>query len=449
MLRVVIFVGIVFTFVAAASAQTDNKTFNQFRGPDGSGVVADQSIPVTWSEDANVAWKVPIEGGGWSQPVIQQDRIYVTTSVSDTGIKPKSFASGVRTPASMGLGTKAPKTTMQWRVVCLNLKDGSKIWEKDIAQGQPKFGVHPSNSFATETPVVDQDGVYVYFGMSGTIAALSLDGKIKWQNDVGVYKTSNDFGTGSSLAIHKGKVLLQQFNETHAKAFCFDTKTGNEIWKAEFDQKGTAWSTPIVWKNKNRTEVVISSNRAVESFDPETGKQLWRVGNVLAASAASVCFNENAIFFGNSSPMAKGPLFAVSAGATGDVSPEKRNDQFENCLWAQPRSGPGIVSPVATKDFVYVVDGSVLKCFDAATGESRYKERLPGLKSMAASPLIVGNKLILIDDAGTACVVATGAEFRVLGKGKLNDVFWSSPAVSDNAIFIRGVDSLYCLRAAE
>jgi outer membrane protein assembly factor BamB len=105
-----------------------------------------------------------------------------------------------------------------------------------------------------------------------------------------------------------------------------------------------------------------------------------------------------------------------------------------------------MASPLSTGKYVYTNDNNILRCFDAATGEKLYQTRIPGLEMLAASPLLIGDKLLLLDENGRACLVKVGAEFEVVGQGSLDDVFWATPAVSSGAIFLRGVESIYCIR---
>ena len=422
--------------------------FVQFRGSSGNGQVADREIPLSWSDDENVAWKVALPGSGWAQPVVWKDRIYVTSAVCDKDLSPANFASGVRSPQSMGVTmfARAPAADIAWTLQCISVTDGSTIWSTPVVTGKAKFSVHPSNSYATETPVVDQNGIYVYFGAAGIVAGLNHDGTVRWQQDIGVFETSNSFGTGSSLAIHEGKVFAQNFNEKTADVYCFDSQSGAEVWKHSRTTATTSWSTPVVWKNDVRTELVVSGGEQMDSFDPATGSLLWTLNNVKAATACTPCADKSHIYFGGSDPFSTGPLFAVKAGASGDLSPSKKNAKFEACAWLAEKQGPGMASPVSSEDFVYVTDKSVLKCFDARTGRRVYQDRLPGLKMVASSPLIVGQKLLFIDEYGAACIVAAGPEFKVLGRGSIDDTFWATPAIANNAIILRGVKALYCIR---
>lgn len=422
--------------------------FVQFRGATGNGQVADREIPLSWSADKNIAWKVTLPGSGWAQPIVWKNRIYVASAVSKKDLTPANFASGVRSPQSMGvtLFAKAPSEEIAWTMQCISLNDGKTIWSTPVKTGKARFSVHPSNSYATETPVTDENGVYVYFGASGIVAGLDHDGVVRWQQDIGVFKTSNSFGTGSSLAIFEGKIFAQNYNETSSAVHCFDSKSGAEIWRQSRPKATTSWSTPVVWKNTLRTELVVSGGDQMDSFDPSTGATLWTLKNVKAATACTPCTDKDHVYFGGSDPFSKGPLFAVKAGASGDLSPSKKNANFKACAWLAEKQGPGMASPVSSEDYVYVTDKSVLKCFNAKTGERVYQDRLPGLKMVASCPLIIGRKLLFIDEYGAACIVAAGPKFKVLGKGTIDDTFWATPAIADNAIILRGVKALYCVR---
>ena len=445
-MRRVLFFAMGFVLLGWPAGQADD--FVAFRGTNGLGVTGDQAIPDAWSISENMAWKVAIPGSGWSQPVIVGDRIFVTAAVAEKDLRPKNFSDGVKTPQSMGvtLFTKAPDVSIEWQVLCLSAKDGSMLWQQVIHTGKPKFPVHPSNTYATESPVADSSGVYVSFGAAGVVAGLSLDGQQRWKQDVGVFKTGNSFGTGSSLAIHEGRTYVQNFSEESADVVCFDNATGDVVWKKKRDENSTSWSTPVIWKNDQRVELIVSGSELVESFDPATGDLLWKVSNVKAATACSPGADRQHLYFGGSDPFSKGPLFAVAAGARGDISPQKKNSQFEGCVWLNNRAGPGMPSPVSSGNFLYVVDSNILRCYDANTGNQLYQNRLPKMTMVAASPLIIGDKLLLIDEQGHGCLVAVGPEFQIVGSGEIDDTFWATPAVANDSVYFRGVNALYCIR---
>lgn len=423
--------------------------YTQFRGTAATGKSNDFAAPTTWSQDENIGWKVDLPGSGWSQPVIWKDQLYVTAAVPDEGeMKPKNFADGVRTPQSMGMGfmSKAPTTTITWKVLCLDTKTGTILWSGNVSKGKPKFAIHPSNTYATETAVVTEQGVVAFFGATGDVAAFDHAGQQLWKRELGAQPTSNNFGTGSSLATDGKLVFVQHFTEKTADLYALDLSTGATTWKAGRSSSGTSWSTPLVWKNKDRTELVVSGGSQVDSYAPATGENLWTLRNVKAATACSVCGDEQRLYFGGSDPFSTGPLFAVGAGASGDISPDKKNAKFSYCAWIAAKSAPGMASPLSTGKRIFVAEKNILRCYDSENGERLYRTRVPGLGMVSASPIMVGDNILLVDEAGKSALVDSAGEFKVVGKGDLEDTVWATPAAADGSIYIRGVNSLYCIR---
>lgn len=420
--------------------------FTQFRGAGGRGIATESNLPADWTLEKNLKWNSKVDGAGWSQPVVWKDNVYLTTAVSVKDLKPKNFAGGVRLPQSMGMGGKKPDFEVTWRVVCLDLKTGREKWARPIKTQVPQHAVHPSNTYATESPAVDADGVYAYFGANGAVVALDHKGEIRWQKDVGAFKTNNDFGTGSSVAIADGKIFVQVFSEESAKVFCFGTASGDQKWVKKRPGNGSAWSTPVVWNNEKRSELIISGGMRIDSYGLDSGELLWKLEKVKSPTACSVCADDKRIYFGGSDPMSKGPLFAMSAGADGEIAPKRTNQTFEFCAWRSPRSAPGMSSPISNGKIVYVVDRSVLRSYDAETGEEAFdKERLPGLKMVVACPVIIGDELVLIDEDGKMGAVKVGDQFSYRKLGSLNDTVWASPSVTKDAILVRGVNGIYCI----
>lgn len=434
--------------ILAVASELNAGDFGQFRGPDGTGVIEQQDLPTVWGPKQNLAWKIAVPGSGWSQPVIHGKRLYVTAAVADKELKPRNFADGVKSPSSMGLGflSRAPKVDIQWTVFCYDTKDGTLVWRKVVDSGNPKFAIHPSNTYATESPVVDSQGVYVFFASTGMVAGLSLEGELQWERDIGTFKTSNNFGTGSSLAMHEGKIFVQSFTEGSSDVFCFDCKTGDEVWKDSRKKPVTSWTSPLIWTNTIRSELVVATASQVIGYAPATGERLWSLENVKGAASGSPCSDSARIYFGSSDPFSKGPLVAMRAGGSGDLSPQKSNTKFEGCDWLIDRAGPGMASPVSTGKYLYVVDRNILRCYDANSGERLYQKRIPKTSMVAACPIVVGQQLFVVDEDGHGSLIAVGPEFEVVGSGQVEDTVWASPAITDDSIYIRGIDFLYCFR---
>jgi outer membrane protein assembly factor BamB len=431
--------------VVPALAHASGSDWPQFRGPNGNGVVAAADVPLEWSETKHVAWKTPIAGQGWSQPVVVGGTVYLTSAVGEGLERPLGMQAGAFDPRTMKAGS-TPDVEIDFRVLALDLATGKEMWSASVARSKPKYPIHPSNTYATETAVADADGVVAFFGATGTLAAFDAAGKPRWKAELGAHPTTQGFGTGSSPALHAGKVYVQCFAEDAAFVACFDAKSGKELWRAQHDKPGTSWSTPLVWRNKERVELVVSGNKLVTSHDLATGKELWRIAGVYGPGSCSFGADEERLYFGQASPMANPPLYALGAGLTGDLSPAAGSSDVKGQAWVQRAASPGMPSPVVADGLLYIASETLLTCRDASTGELLYKERVPELVTIAASPLVIGDKLLLLDEEGRAALVPLGPEFEVAGGGKLDDVFWSTPAVAGDALLLRGIERLYCVK---
>ena len=409
----------------------------QFRGPNGDGVLPSGSLPTEFSPKEHLEWAAKIPGQGWSSPVVRDGKIFLTTAVSEKGLMPKNFSGGI---AGMKDKGRDPGK-FKWQVLCLDPATGKQLWAATAAEAAPKFKVHPSNSFATESPVAFDGGVCAYFGMAGVVAAFDPAGKELWRKDVGSYPTSNDFGTAASLALLGDSIFLQCDNEKESFLAAYEAKTGKELWKADRPVK-TSWASPFVWKNKTRTELVGCGGGLVISYDPKTGKELWRLGGFTGAFSSTPAATDELLFFGNSGPMSVGPLFAVKAGAKGDITLKEGEKSGEFVAWYLTGSGPGMASPVVVGKHLYVVTRAGLACYVAATGEQVYKERLPKAKTIVASPIVADGKIFILDEEGDGFIVAAGPKFEILGEPKLEGLFWSSPSVG-GGLLIREAATLF------
>src|SRR5262249_3004836 len=143
-----------------------------------------------------------------------------------------------------------------------------------------------------------------------------------------------------------------------------------------------------------------------------------------------------------------GPMWAVKAGASGDISLKAGENSSAHVAWFRNDAGPHFASAVAWDGLLYVFpphDG-VLRCFDAKTGAAVDQVKLPGARDFKASPWAHGGKIFNVDTNGVTFVVKAGREFELLGKNTLEEMCWSSPAPAHGALFLRGAEYLYCIR---
>jgi outer membrane protein assembly factor BamB len=443
----------------------------QFRGPNGSATTTETGLPAEWGADKNVAWKVTVPGYGWSSPVVWGDKVFVTTAVTDKQSKPSGgfggMGGGRGGPGGFGRGQRPPDDVYKWEVYCLNAADGKVVWKQTAAEKRPAISKNGTNTYATETPVTDGERVYAYFGGIGRVFCYDLAGKELWKADVGAYPMMFGHGTASSPALADGRLFLQCDNEEKSFLVALDVKTGKELWRTARTER-TSWSSPLVWKNKERTEVVCVGSPRVRSYDAATGKQLWELGGVNGQIKASPVASAELLYVGTGGgPGGFGPgrggrggfggeggsrpLFAIKAGASGDITLKDGAKSNDGVAWYLSNAGPSTASPLLYDGHLYVLEerGGFVSCYDAKTGKQVYKERLPRARGFTSSPWAYEGKVFCLDDGGTTHVVQAGAEFKVLGKNTVDEMCWSSAAVAGGAVYLRTVDHLYSFKKPE
>jgi outer membrane protein assembly factor BamB len=443
MIRSGMSVGVLFLTLALGHASD----WPQFRGPSGTGVSEDASIPMEWSKDKHLGWKTAIPGVGWSQPVNVGSLVFVGSALSDQSHRPTDYNSGIADPYTLS-GAKAPvpDIMLHWKVFALDLQSGAIQWEREVASGKPKYPIHPSNTYASETPAADESAVFAWFGAAGVIVAYDHTGHLIWQKQLGVFRQQNNYGTASSPRLYEGRIYLQCFNEEQAVLICLDARGGQEIWRVARPIVGTAWNTPLIWHNAHRTELIVCAQKLMTSHDPLTGREHWRASGVDMPMIPSLSADARRPYFGYLSPTAGGPLYALAAGADGEQCPGRSDKAFLTEASKAPDAAPGMPSPLAVAGCVYVLNDNVLRCLDAATGKEHFKQRLPGFRTVVASPLAIGRQVVILDEVGHAAVIQAGPEFEILGQSRLEDRFWASPAIANGALILRGLEYLYCIR---
>jgi outer membrane protein assembly factor BamB len=485
-------------FITCSARLVIAENWPQFRGPNTNGVFTAKGLPVEWDLDKNIIWKVELPGAGWSQPIVWGDKIFVTAAVTDKQTKPKGgeFDPGFSIGGFGGLGGnpfgqggagakdpgperdtrpqqqspqagnagsgpqgpppgfggfsfsggKAPDVIYRWKVLCLDGATGKVVWERTAREGKPNAPIHRNNTYASETPVTDGERVVAYFGMTG-LYCYDMSGKLLWSKDLGSYPMQMGWGSGSSPVLYGDRIFIQCDNDKTSFLVALDKKTGDELWRIARDEKSN-WSTPYIWKNKQRTELVTAGGTKMRSYRPENGELLWEM-NGYGRTAITPVGDEEMIYVDSYDRMmgGRGSVVAVRDGAAGDVSLKAGETSNSFVAWSAPLNTYRVSSPLLYEGCLYNLDqqSGIIRCYDAKTGAMHYRERLPGARGFTSSPWAGDGKIFFLDETGLTVVLEAGTKLQVVVTNKLDETFWSSAAIMGESLLLRGVDHLYCI----
>jgi len=429
-----------FSFSRGVIAQAN---WPQFRGPESRGISSSPHFPEHWSSTNNVEWKRDIAGRGWSSPIVWGDRIFLTTVVnSGQSEEPKKglYFGGER--------PEPPKSEHIWKVLCLELGTGKVKWEKTVHHGPPQTPIHLKSSYAAETPVTDGERVYALFGNLGVIA-LTMDGKEVWAKRFEPRKTRNGWGPAASPVLYKGRLFIVNDNDTKAELIALDARTGDELWRADRDEKSN-WATPFVWENGQRTELITPGARAVRSYDLN-GKVLWSLRGMSSITIPTPFAGEGLLFVTSGYVGDKlRPFYAIRPGANGDITLKPGETTNEFIAWSNPVVGPYNPSPLLYEGRLYILyDRGLVSCLDAKTGKLLYdRERLPNGLAFTSSPWAAAGKIYCLNEDGVCFVLRAGDKFELLHTNNLaaDDMCMATPALVGNRLILRTAARLYSIQ---
>lgn len=441
-------------FIALALVSSaDAENYPQFRGAT-ADAISPTPLPTSWSDaggqPSNIRWKLPVAGEGWSQPIVWEDRLYMTAAIPADKADGDKVGPEVHTGGYGRNRDDLVNVVYQYLVMCLDTETGKPIWQKTVKEGKPPIPRHSTNTYATETPITDGNHIYAYFGMNG-VYCLEMDGNLVWQKDLGVYEMRAGWGTASSPALLDGRLFIQVDNQQQSFVTALDTKTGEEIWRVDRDES-SQYSSPFVWKNSLRNELVLGGT-VYRSYDPGTGELLWKLDmNKGRSSATPVAFGDR-LYVGNEfrnrggDDDGGGLLHRIKPGGSGDITPAYDTNSSEFVEWRMEDSGIQMASPTHLAGNLYFLERSrgIIHCVDAETGKIEYEKRVRGAGAFWASPWTDGKHLFALDSSGTTHVIAPGDEFEVVEANEVQGMSWGTPAVANGRIYLRTAENLYCI----
>jgi len=399
----------------------------QWRGPISNGVALKGNPPVKFSETQNLKWKTPIPGKGHATPIVWGDKIIIETATPhDAGADMEAFRQ-----------SKSTDLVLDYRVILVNLNDGKIIWERTVATEKPEEPTHELGSWASNSPCTDGERIYAYFGSRG-IYCLDFEGNVLWNKDFGQMQKRMNFGEGSSPYLYKDKLFIQWDHEGDSYLYALDTKTGNEAWTKKRDV-GTSWATPLVVEVNGKAQLIACATNSIISYDVNSGEIIWTCEGL----------TDNVI---PNPKYADGILYAISgfrgnkalaidiAKAKGDITGS------DVILWSINSDCPYTPDNMILNGRMYFLraNNGELTCVDIKTGEVKYsKARLEGIRDLYSSPSGVGDKIYIAAE-NICLVIKAGDTYELLSSNKLDDNFRASPVIVGNKLILKGFHSLYC-----
>jgi outer membrane protein assembly factor BamB len=405
----------------------------QWRGPYATGVSSRATPPLEWGEGRNVKWKIEIPGRGSSSPVVWGDQLFIQSAIPAS-----ASADASHTPR----GGISPRVPHRFMLYAIDRRSGKIAWERLAREATPHEASHPDNgTWSSSSAVTDGEHVIAFFESQG-LYAFDMKGTPIWQKDLGDKTMRNEFGEGSTPALHGNflVVVWDHFVKGASFIVTLDKRTGQELWRASRDEIDT-WATPLVVEHDGRPQVIVNGMNKLRGYDLETGKIVWEAPGTTMNPIPSPVHADGMVFA--TSGFRGNNLKAIRlADAKGDLTGSSA------IVWSLDRDTPYVPSPILYDGIIYILktNSAILSAFDAKTGKPHYQvQRLDGLNEVFSSPVGAQGRVYITDREGTTLVIRNSPKFEVLAKNTLDDGFDASPALVDGEIYMRGYKHLYAI----
>jgi len=396
---------------AAAGTSLADSAWREFRGPAGQGHASTPSLPTRWDNHRNVRWVIPVPGTGWSSPVIANNKVFLTSAISNA-------------EANGGMVLQA---------LCFDVHTGKTLWTTDLFRPSPA-SKHDKNTHASPTPTLGDDRVYAHFGPYGT-ACLDFEGHVLWKTEALAYNPVH--GGGCSPVLSGNRLVFSCDGAENPFIAALDASSGQLAWKSPritTARKTFSFCTPTLLQSGDHVELISPGSGVVNALDPQTGSEYWRVryGEGYSVVPRPV-YGDGLIFIGTG--FDRPSVLAIRAGGQGDVTET-------HVAWSLTRGAPNTPSLLFLNSLLYMVsDAGIASCVDARTGQIHWQERLGG--NFSSSPLHAAGNLYFQSEEGTATVLRAGTNYSPIATNKLGERTLASYAAADSALFIRTAAHLY------
>jgi outer membrane protein assembly factor BamB len=441
-------VGVAALLFEAHAQSAASSDWPAFRGPSASGVAEGQNLPDLWDgvKGTNIRWKIPVRGLAHSSPIVSGDRVFVTSAVSsrpDATFKPGLYGEGT---------ASEDRTEQQWTVAAIDRRTGRIVWSRTAYKGVPKEKRHIKATYANATPATNGRIVVAFFGSQG-LYAFDMNGKPLWQKDLGVLNTGAydlpeyEWGTASSPIIYKNLVIVQCDTQSESFVLAADAATGKTVWKTVRTEL-PSWGTPTIYQppGGGPAELVTNASNFVRGYDPETGREKWRLGRSSKITAPTPIFSKDLVIVASGRAPER-PIFAIRPGGEGDITPAVGQTTSSHVRWSRTGRGSYMPTPLIYDGLLYVLgNAGLFDAYDLESGEDVYRQRIEhGGSGFSASPVAADGKIFLSSEDGDIFVVRSGRTFELIAKNAMGEPLMATPAISGGTLLIRGERHLFAI----
>jgi outer membrane protein assembly factor BamB len=397
-------------FVVTLSAEN----WPAWRGPLANGVSGEKGLPLKWSTEQNVAWKLPMPSRSGATPIVWNDHIFLNVATA--------------------------MTTGDLELWAVDRKKGEPMWKRPLGGGNHQ---ERKQNMSSPSPVTDGTTVWVMTG-TGILKAFDFEGTELWMRDVqkDYGRFGLNWGYASSPLLHEGSLYIQVLHgmKTDDPSYVMkvDGKSGKTMWKVDrpthaISESPDSYTTPLLVGSGKSVEVVISGGDIVTGHDPETGKELWRANGLNPSNDPNYRIIASPVLAGSLiiAPTRNRPMLALKPGGAGDVTTSHKAWSFD--------LGPDVPTPISDGKLLYVVrDNGVVHALDVNTGAVVWGPERLKTGAYSSSPVLADGKLyVTSENEGLTSVFNAGPKFEVVAENPLDDYCLASPAVSKGQIFIR------------
>ncbi len=405
--------------VLLARGTVDAENWPGWRGPRGDGTSGEERVPTSWDGPAGqaIAWKVKVPGKGHASPIVWERRVFVVTC------------------------DEQRRTRI---LICHDRDTGKRLWSRDVVTS-PLEKKHKLNSFASGTPVTDGRRIYLSFLEADSasltkptpgnllVAAYDLDGNREWLARPGRFSSVHGFC--SSPVLYKNLVIVNGDHDGDAYIVALNRTNGRTVWLHPRLNKTRSYVTPIIREIDGRSQMILSGSKSIVSLDPNNGNRHWIIDGPTEQYVASLVYNGKLLFMTAGFP--EHHIMAIRPDGEGNVTDT-------HVVWHTTRGCSYVPSPIVEgRHFLVAADNGIASCFDAASGDRHWMERLG--PHYSASLISASGLVYFTDDDGVTKIVRPGAKLDVVAVNQLGENCYASPAVSENHLFIRGAQSLFCI----